>query len=126
VVPDDQVATPDFPRIYTFLASLFDPSCSDHVQRLAEMNQIDRDTTQILMHNMAVNMANQQLREQKTSLLDECHDALKNHHRTKVQSGALQSQQRQQQQRSIGSTHSRRSCPEDCSFCHTEYAATNG
>jgi hypothetical protein len=69
--------TPNLPKIYAFLALLFDPDCNDHLARLSEMSALDRETTQILMHNMAINMANQQISEHKMLALDQCQDVLK-------------------------------------------------
>jgi hypothetical protein len=35
---------PDFAGVYSFLGSVFDPSTSDHLQKLKEMNPIDVET----------------------------------------------------------------------------------
>jgi len=64
------VQGPNFSKIYGFLGSLFDPSTTNHVEALNEMSPIDRETVQLLMHNLAMNLANQQFREQHTVLLE--------------------------------------------------------
>jgi SHAQKYF class myb-like DNA-binding protein len=62
---------PNFSKIYSFLGSLFDPTTSNYIEALNDMSPIDRETVQLLMHNLAVNLANQQFREQHTLLLDQ-------------------------------------------------------
>ena len=62
---------PNFSKIYSFLASLFDTQSSNHIEKLSEMSNIDRETVQLLMHNLAINLANQQFREQHSILMDQ-------------------------------------------------------
>jgi len=62
---------PNFAKIYAFLGSLFDPSTSNHMEALEEMSPLDKETVQLLMHNLAINLANKQLREQHTLLLEQ-------------------------------------------------------
>jgi hypothetical protein len=52
-------AAPNFAKIYAFLASLFDPNTTNHVDALDQMSPIDRETVQILMNNLAMNLATQ-------------------------------------------------------------------
>jgi len=54
------------------LGSLFDPVVSNnHAEALNEMSPIDRETVQLLMHNLSVNLANQQFRDQHSLLLEQ-------------------------------------------------------
>jgi SHAQKYF class myb-like DNA-binding protein len=62
---------PNFSKIYSFLGSLFDPTASNYIEALNDMSPIDRETVQLLMHNLAVNLANQQFRDQHSLLLDQ-------------------------------------------------------
>jgi len=70
-VQQDPQQGPNFAKIYSFLGSLFDPSATNHAETLNEMSPIDRETVQLLMHNLALNLANQQFREQHAYLLDQ-------------------------------------------------------
>eukprot|EP00741_Cyanophora_paradoxa_P019867 tig00000217_g19175.t1 len=60
----EPVRGPDFHRIYAFLGSLFDPSQSmqDVVGALQGMSMVDRETAHVLMHNLSVNLSNDQIR----------------------------------------------------------------
>jgi hypothetical protein len=40
---------PDFAQVYSFLGSIFDPSCSGHLQMLKEMDPIDVETVCIIL-----------------------------------------------------------------------------
>lgn len=62
---------PNFAKIYTFLASLFDTQSTNHIEKLAEMSTIDRETVQLLMHNLAINLANPTFRDQHSNLMDQ-------------------------------------------------------
>jgi SHAQKYF class myb-like DNA-binding protein len=63
---------PNFSKIYVFLGSLFDPNATNnYVEALNDMSPIDRETVQLLMHNLAANLANQQFRDQHSLLLDQ-------------------------------------------------------
>jgi len=70
-VHQDPQQGPNFGKIYSFLGSLFDPAATNHAESLSEMSPIDRETIQLLMHNLALNLANQQFREQHAYLLDQ-------------------------------------------------------
>lgn len=48
----------NYAKIYRFLASLFDRTETNHLEKLNEMEPADREIAQILMHNLAVNLAN--------------------------------------------------------------------
>eukprot|EP00026_Physarum_polycephalum_P010788 Phypoly_transcript_10968.p1 GENE.Phypoly_transcript_10968~~Phypoly_transcript_10968.p1 ORF type:complete len:327 (+),score=63.88 Phypoly_transcript_10968:45-983(+) len=62
---------PNFSKIYAFLGSLFDPSNSHYTEAVNDMNTIDRETVQLLMHNLTVNLNNQVFRDQHGALLDQ-------------------------------------------------------
>ncbi|KAF2074878.1 hypothetical protein CYY_003797 [Polysphondylium violaceum] len=64
--------TPNFPKIYSFLSNLFEPSSTSYNDTLNEMSQIDRETMQLLMHNLAINLANQQYKDQHITLYEQC------------------------------------------------------
>jgi len=69
--------SPNFGKIYAFLGSLFDPnSIINHAQMLNEMTSIDKETVQLLMHNLTINLANQQYKEQHAFLLEQYKSAL--------------------------------------------------
>jgi SHAQKYF class myb-like DNA-binding protein len=62
---------PNFSKIYSFLGSLFDPSESRFTDAVNEMSTIDRETVQLLMHNLTVNLTNDDFRAQHGTLLDQ-------------------------------------------------------
>jgi len=62
---------PNFAKIYTFLGSLFDPNITNQLETLKTMSQIDKDTVQNLMYNLALNVTTQQFREQHMFLLEQ-------------------------------------------------------
>jgi len=64
-------AGPNFAKIYSFLGSLFDPNISIQLETLKTMSQIDKDTVQNLMYNLALNVTTQQFREQHMFLLEQ-------------------------------------------------------
>ncbi|EGG23275.1 myb domain-containing protein [Cavenderia fasciculata] len=70
--PGSASLAPNYPKIYSFLSTLFDSSHSSYPDSLNEMSQTDRETMQLLMHNLAINLANQQYRDQHQSLIDQC------------------------------------------------------
>ncbi|XP_042475656.1 protein REVEILLE 8-like isoform X2 [Macadamia integrifolia] len=49
--------TPDFPKIYRFIGSVFDPDSKGHVQKLKEMDPIDIETALLLMRNLNINLS---------------------------------------------------------------------
>jgi len=49
------------------------------MEALSEMSPIDKETVQLLMHNLAINLANQQLREQHSLLLDQYRSLVNKH-----------------------------------------------
>ncbi|PKA66289.1 Transcription factor ASG4 [Apostasia shenzhenica] len=59
---------PDFARVYSFLGSMFDPSTSDHLQKLQEMDPIDAETVLLLMRNLAVNLTSSEFESHRTLL----------------------------------------------------------
>jgi len=69
-INSSQRSGPDFAKIYTFLGSLFDANSTGHEEALNAMAPVDRETIQFLMHNLAVNLANQQFKEQHMFLLE--------------------------------------------------------
>lgn len=52
------LAEPNYAKIYAFLGSLFDPATDNHVEALNLMSPVDRETVQIMMNNLAVNLHN--------------------------------------------------------------------
>lgn len=62
---------PNFAKIYSFLGSLFDPSENRFSDAINDMSIIDRETVQLLMHNLTVSLSNQQFREQHGTLLEQ-------------------------------------------------------
>jgi len=64
-------ATPDYAKIYRFLAGLFDPKEANHQAKLNEMRQVDRETAQILMHNLAINLTNRTFTESHKTLIEQ-------------------------------------------------------
>jgi len=75
---------PNFGKIYAFLQSVFDDSSVDHFQRLESMEQVDRDTLQLLMNNLAVNLSNQQFRSHYNSLMEQYRNILSEEESTPV------------------------------------------
>ncbi|KAI3444497.1 hypothetical protein Pfo_001162 [Paulownia fortunei] len=47
---------PDFAQAYSFIGSVFDPSASNHLQRLKKMDPINVETVLMLMKNLSVNL----------------------------------------------------------------------
>jgi len=76
----ETVGSPNFFKIYSFLGSLFDPSADGHMEALNNMNDIDKKTVQLLMHNLAINIANQQFREKHAYLLERYHSLTNKRH----------------------------------------------
>ncbi|KAG6400443.1 hypothetical protein SASPL_137274 [Salvia splendens] len=48
---------PDFAQVYGFIGSVFDPTATDHLQRLRKMEPINVETVLMLMKNLCVNLA---------------------------------------------------------------------
>ncbi|KAL5668909.1 hypothetical protein ACJX0J_021130, partial [Zea mays] len=59
---------PDFAGVYSFLGSVFDPSTSDHLQKLKEMNPIDVETALLLMRNLSINLTSPDFEDQRKLL----------------------------------------------------------
>jgi len=78
----DAQPLPNFVKIYGFLGSLFNPSATNYTEVLNEMTPIDCETIQLLMHNLAANLANQQFKEHHSMLLDHYRNALIEHQAT--------------------------------------------
>eukprot|EP01113_Clastostelium_recurvatum_P007381 TRINITY_DN1343_c0_g1_i1.p1 TRINITY_DN1343_c0_g1~~TRINITY_DN1343_c0_g1_i1.p1 ORF type:complete len:356 (+),score=81.16 TRINITY_DN1343_c0_g1_i1:75-1142(+) len=67
---------PNFAKIYSFLSSLFSelpPGSvpSDPAASIQEMTALDREMLQVLMHNLAQNLASQNFRDQHGSLIEQ-------------------------------------------------------
>ncbi|GJM86428.1 hypothetical protein PR202_ga02285 [Eleusine coracana subsp. coracana] len=60
---------PDFTQVYSFLASVFDPSTSGHLQKLKEMNPIDVETALLLMRNLSINLTSPDFEDQSAAKL---------------------------------------------------------
>jgi len=69
---------PNFSKIYSFLGSLFDTNKMNNLNLFEQLSNVDRDAVNILMHNLAVNLANQQYREQHLVLLDRYRNLIEN------------------------------------------------
>jgi len=69
--PPTPTTTPDYAKIYRFLAGLFDPKEVNHQAKLNEMRQVDRETTQLLMHNLAINLTNRSFTESHKGLAEQ-------------------------------------------------------
>lgn len=68
---------PNFSKIYAFLGSLFDPHQGSHyVEAFNDMSSIDRETVQLLMHNLTVNLNTPQFRTQHFTLLEQYRNLL--------------------------------------------------
>lgn len=73
--PDDQrnqtkcvKVMPDFAQVYSFIGSVFDPSASDHLQRLKKMDPINVETVMLLMRNLSVNLMSPEFEEHRKLL----------------------------------------------------------
>lgn len=69
---------PNYPKIYSFLGSLFDPTASNQAEMLSEMSPVDRETIQLLLHNLTMNLDSSNFREQHSYLLDQYQSILQN------------------------------------------------
>ncbi|KAK6142785.1 hypothetical protein DH2020_023133 [Rehmannia glutinosa] len=63
--------TPDFAEVYRFIGSVFDPSASDHLQRLKKMDPINVETALMLMKNLSVNLVSPEFEDHRR-LLTSC------------------------------------------------------
>mmetsp|Transcript_132290 Transcript_132290/g.197084 ORF Transcript_132290/g.197084 Transcript_132290/m.197084 type:complete len:293 (+) Transcript_132290:17-895(+) len=63
--------TPDYGMIYRFLAGLFDPNQTNHASKLNEMTPIDRETAQVLMQNLAINLTNRTFTDSHKALIEQ-------------------------------------------------------
>ncbi|XP_044494852.1 protein REVEILLE 5-like isoform X2 [Mangifera indica] len=61
-------AMPDFAQVYSFIGSVFDPSATDHVQRLKQMDPINFETALLLMRNLAINLSSPEFEEHRRML----------------------------------------------------------
>lgn len=59
---------PDFSQVYKFIGSVFDPSTTDHLKKLKEMDPIDLETVLLLMRNLSINLSSPDFEEQKLFL----------------------------------------------------------
>jgi hypothetical protein len=48
---------PDFPEVYSFIGSVFDPDSKGLVQKLKELDPINFETVLLLMRNLSVNLS---------------------------------------------------------------------
>ncbi|CAA0830672.1 Protein REVEILLE 5 [Striga hermonthica] len=60
---------PDFAQVYRFIGSVFDPSASDHLQRLKTMDPINVETVVMLMKNLSVNLISPEFEHHRKLLL---------------------------------------------------------
>lgn len=59
---------PDFSQVYKFIGSVFDPSTTDHLKKLKEMDPIDLETVLLLMRNLSINLSSPDFEEHKLFL----------------------------------------------------------
>lgn len=59
---------PDFSQVYKFIGSVFDPSTTDHLKKLKEMDPIDLETVLLLMRNLSINLSSSDFEEHKLFL----------------------------------------------------------
>ncbi|KAI3449214.1 hypothetical protein Pfo_005879 [Paulownia fortunei] len=59
---------PDFAQVYRFIGSVFDPSASDHLQRLKKMDPINVETVVMLMKNLSVNLVSPEFEDHRRLL----------------------------------------------------------
>lgn len=59
---------PDFSQVYKFIGSVFDPSTTDHLKKLKEMDPIDLETVLLLMRNLSINLSSPDFEENKLFL----------------------------------------------------------
>lgn len=74
----DSQEPPNFVKVYSFLSNLFDPSVpqQSHLQAFQQLSSVNQATVQLLMHNLTLNIANEQFREQHEQLLSKFQVAL--------------------------------------------------
>jgi len=58
IMEDVDSGKPNFSKIYKYMGSLLDPSCSGHVEALEEMPTADRSIILALMRNLEQNLSN--------------------------------------------------------------------
>ncbi|TQD71325.1 hypothetical protein C1H46_043142 [Malus baccata] len=51
-----QRVLPDFAQVYKFIGSVFDPSTSNHMERLRQLDPINLETALLLMRNLSINL----------------------------------------------------------------------
>ncbi|XP_042013202.1 protein REVEILLE 6-like [Salvia splendens] len=59
---------PDFAQVYGFIGSVFDPTATDHLQRLRKMEPINVETVLMLMKNLCVNLATPEFEDHRKLL----------------------------------------------------------
>lgn len=59
---------PDFSQVYGFIGSVFDPTATNHVQRLRKMEPINVETVLMLMKNLCFNLANPEFEDHRKLL----------------------------------------------------------
>ncbi|GER26446.1 Myb family transcription factor family protein [Striga asiatica] len=63
---------PDFAQVYRFIGSVFDPTASDHLQRLKTMDPINVETAVMLMKNLSVNLVSPEFEHHRKLLSSNC------------------------------------------------------
>ncbi|XP_009366556.2 protein REVEILLE 3 isoform X1 [Pyrus x bretschneideri] len=51
-----QRVLPDFAQVYKFIGSVFDPSTTNHMERLRQLDPINLETAFLLMRNLSINL----------------------------------------------------------------------
>jgi len=64
---------PNFSKIFSFLGSLFNNEMTqeNHLQEFRDLTTLDQTTIQLLMHNLTINIANEQFKNQHLHLIDQ-------------------------------------------------------
>ncbi|KAH6756459.1 Homeodomain-like superfamily protein [Perilla frutescens var. hirtella] len=60
--------TPDFSQVYGFIGSIFDPTATNHLQRLRKLEPINAETVLMLMKNLCVNLVSPEFEDHRKLL----------------------------------------------------------
>ncbi|GMI69603.1 REVEILLE 5 [Hibiscus trionum] len=59
---------PDFAQVYSFIGSVFDPSASEHLQKLKQLDPTNLKTVLLLMRNLSINLTSPEFEDQRRLL----------------------------------------------------------
>ncbi|KAK8466313.1 hypothetical protein PHAVU_008G059000 [Phaseolus vulgaris] len=68
VLPEVTKAMPDFPEVYSFIGSVFDPNVTNHLQTLQQMDPINVETVLLLMRNLSTNLRSPEFENERRML----------------------------------------------------------